>query len=370
MEPFSSLIELIGDKKLPELKKIYAKQDSLHAKIITELIESPGITSQKIIQKFKVTEGTFVKTLTIVKDHLWDFHAKYIRTSYDDIFVLREMMMSGKIDHALKYYTSLRKEFEYKQQWDKLDCLYIEGLRYAQITGNDSLAGTVSKEKINNSKRLQSYTELFSELVPEMIRLEGLKIKVENLSIYQNKIEQLYNRAVELNHHLLIHNALHIKYLYYVRYTDDVESAFETVKKIKDNAERNKKLMAKITYAISLNNFLNFQCIYRHFGSPEEMMKVVEKNIHHGGQIARVNFYYSVLEYFLFEKKLSEVSIWMSKLRNTEDHTKFSQYWYIVSAILSFIKMDHQEFQKNMHLFYGHPSHRFFSDIEINLRLI
>jgi hypothetical protein len=352
MELYKNLIDIIGADLHPELEKRYSGEKSLHARIISDLLKNPEITSKQMQDRYAVSEGTFNKTLTQVKDALWDFNARYITTTYDDIFVLRQILLSGKIKNVLRLFNALRKTFETTQQWDKLDCLYIEGLRYAQITGDEEMAVDLSMERKKNSIRLHAYTMLYSEIIPEMIRLENYKLKKFD-SNYAYYIEGLYVEAMEIAHHLLIHNALHIKYLLYCRFKNTPENVFSIVNVIKSNAETYKGAMAN-----------------RGFGDPEEYAKSLKKLIHHGGRIAMVNFYYSMLEYSLFEKKINSINTWLIELEKIEDQSKFSQYRYIVLAVKAFIEKDLPAFTQNFTSFYHDPTHLNFPDLEITLRLL
>lgn len=369
MEIFRNLIDIIPAEQFEQLEKRYSGENSLHAKIIYDLLKNPEITTEQIFERYQISEGTFNKTLTRVKDILWDFNARYIETGYDDIFVLRKMLLYGKVKNSFKFFNSLRKKLELTQQWDKLDCLYTEGLRYAQITGDEALAREISEERKQNSSRLHEYTLIYCEIIPEMIKLEGYKIKKFDTS-YAYKLEDLYSKSVQTGHHLLIHNALHLKYLLYARFKNTPENVYSIINAIKNNAEQHKYSMAPITYAIALNAYVNFLCTYRNFESPEGYVKQLKKIIHHGGKMAIVNFYYSMLEYSVFEKKTDLIEYWLLELQNIEDESKFSQYQYIIQAIKNFIEEDYTTFTKNFQLFYSDPSHLNFPDLEITLRLL
>lgn len=369
MELHKNLIDIIDADLHTALEQLYSKEDSLHAKIISDLLKNPEITPQQIKKRYEISEGTLNKTLTLVKDHLWGFNARHITTTFDDIFVLRQMLLHGKIKNALKFYTALKKNFTTTQQWDKLDCLYIEGLRYAQITGDENMAMATSAERKENSFRLHEYTLLYCEIIPEMIRLESYKVKKFDPS-YAYYIEDLYARAQKCAHHLLIHNTLHIKYLLYSRFKNTPENVFSIVNAIKANAEKHKAAMAPITYAMSINTYVNFLTIYRHFGSPEVYTKQLHKVIHHGGKMAQVNFYYSMLEYALFEKKPALVNYWLHELTGIKDDSKFSQCFYTIAALQAYIEKDIPGFQSNFAKFYHDPSHLNFPDHEITLRII
>lgn len=369
MDIYRSLLEIIDPTHLPELQKLYQNEDSLLGKILSDLLNNPDITGEEMLEKYDVSEGTLNKTLTYVKDILWDFNARHIQTTFDDIFVLRQMLFKGNTKNALKFYNALEKKFELTQQWDKLDCLYIEGLRYAQITGNESMASEVSKQRKMNSKRLHEYTLIYSEIIPEMIRLEGSRFKRFEDS-YAERIENLYDRSIAISHHLLIHNSLHIKYLLYSRFRNIPEEVFKIVSDIKDNADKYKQSMAPITYSIALNAYVNFLTIYRHFGSPEDHIKTLGKIIFHGGNIARVNLCYSMLEYALFERKSTLIEYWLKELNDVEGDSKFAQYHYAVNAIKAFSEGNMKAFQKHFLMFYSDPSHLNFPDVQITLRIL
>lgn len=370
MEVHRGLIEMMDDSLRPKLMKALEKEQSLAAKVIRAMMHNPEITSSQLRKQFSLKENMLNKTLTQVKNLLWDFHAAHIRTSYDDIFVLRQMLLSGKVKNAGKFFNALRKEYEWKQQWDKIDCLYTEGLRYAQITGDEQMAQKLSAGRKENMSRLHEYTTVYADIITEMIRLEGHALRQADKTTYESYIRQLFEQARKTNHHLLIHNGLHIQYLYYTRYRNDPAEVFRIISAIKNNAEENKERMADITYAIALNNFVNFLTLYRGFGSPEPYVRPLKKVIHHGGSIAISNFYYSLLEYYIFNGQPEEARRWMDEYRELTDESKFSQYRYATAALLDFAENDFKNFQENIRRFYGDPSYLHFPDMEITLRIL
>jgi len=369
MELYKTLIEIVPADLHSILKNKFENEKSLPARIINDLLTNKDINGEWLTKRYELSSGMLNKTLTQVKDLLWEFNSYHIQTSFDDIFVLRQLLMQGKTNNALKFYNSLKKKFDLTQQWDKLDCLYTEGLRYAQIIGDPDMAIEIASERKTNSNRLHQYTLLYSEIIPEMIQLESYKTKKININ-YAYYIEELYQRSVRINHHVLIHNCLHLKYLIYIRFNNTPQSVYSIVNAMRKNAEEFKTAMAPITYSIALNNYVNFLSIYTSFGKPDEYIKQLQKTIHHGGAIAMLNFYYAVLEYYLYEKRFKDFDSWLGQLNELKDDTKFAQFRIALLAMYSFAKNDHVSFSYFMSQFYEHPSHLNFPDIQINLRIL
>lgn len=353
---------------IAELRQQYAREQSIQARIIQELIRNPAISQKELAKKLAVSDNTLKKTLTTVKDILWKYHAKQVSTPYDDAFVLRRVLFSGKTRSGYKFFNALIKESERRQDWQKMDALYMEGSRLTQITGDDAMISQITKKRKDNIRRLYDYKMLYTDIIREMIRLEGYAMRRPDIKKYGQYLHDLYQEAVRIGHHLLIHNALHIRYMFLVRYNDDPQKVFEVISEQKDNVKRHRLIMSDLTYAIALNNYVNFLVIYRNFGSPEAHARELSRIIQAGGHIASVNFYYSMLEYSLYEKKLKDVQKWMAYIG--EDNSKFAQYKYIVLAIKAFIERDLAAFKSHFAGFYRDPSYLDFPDMEITLRLL
>jgi hypothetical protein len=370
MELQKSLIGIMDEAPRAALREQVEKEDSLQSKIIRELLSNTNISKREMMKHLSISEPILKKTLTLVKDVLWTYNAGHVKTPFDDVFVLRQLLLSGKVSSGTRYFNALLKETEIKQEWNKLDMIYTEGSRIAQITGNEKLIADITKARKRNSERLFNFTTVYSDIILEMIKLEGYMIRRPDNARYEAYLESLYQKALHLSHHLLIHNALHIRYLFYVRYNNDPLKVFEIITAQKKNVEKYKNVMSAMTYAIALNNHVNFLFLYKNFGAPDPFIKELNKVIAAGGNIAVTNFYYGMLEYCLFERKVNDVSKWLVKLEHIEDNSKFSQYRYIIFSIRAFIQKDLGAFKENFGNFYKEPSHLDFPDLEITLRLL
>lgn len=370
MELQKSLIDIMAELPRAGLREQAEKEESLQSKIIVELLNSREVSKKEIMKKLSISEPILKKTLTLVKDVLWSYNANHVQTPYDDVFVLRQLLLSGKVSSGTRYFNALVKESEIKQEWNKLDMIYTEGSRIAQITGNEKMVTDITRARKRNGERLFNFTMVYSDIILEMIKLEGYMIRQPNIARYEAYLESLYKKAMQLSHHLLIHNALHIRYLFYVRYNNDPLKVFEIITEQKENVEKYKQVMSAMTYAIALNNYVNFLFLYKNFGTPDPFIKELNKVITAGGNIAVTNFYYGMLEYCLFERKVQDVNKWLIKLGQIEDNSKFSQYRYIIFSIRAFIQKDLAAFKENFGNFYKEPSHLDFPDLEITLRLL
>lgn len=370
MELQKSLIGIMDETLTAGLRKQLEEEESLQSRIIMELLNSRDVSKKEIMKKFSISEPGFKKTLTLIKDVLWRYNADDIKTPYDDVFVLRQLLLSGKVSSGTRHFKALLKESETKQEWNKLDMIYTEGSRIAQITGNEKMVTEITKARKRNCERLFNFTMVYSDIILEMIKLEGYMMRQPDVVRYEAYLESLYQKAVQLSHHLLIHNALHIRYLFYVRYNNDPLKVFEIITEQKKNVEKYKNVMNAMTYAIALNNYVNFLFLYKNFGTPDPFIKELNKVIPAGGNIAVTNFYYGMLEYCLFERKVQDVNKWLIKLGQIEDNSKFSQYRYIIFSIKAFIQKDLVAFKENFSNFYKEPSHLNFPDLEITLRLL
>src|ERR1043165_8264989 len=134
-----SLLGIIDAGMRSELRDQCRKDRSLKSKLILELLSNNEPDERRIREKYGISAGTLQKTLSLVKDHLWNFMRSRTDSPYDDVFLLRKLLLAGEISSGAKVIRSLEKEYEARQLWHQLDLLYVEGFRLAQITGDEKL---------------------------------------------------------------------------------------------------------------------------------------------------------------------------------------------------------------------------------------
>ncbi|HVA98652.1 MAG TPA: hypothetical protein VNG53_07125 [Bacteroidia bacterium] len=370
MELLLSLLKLFDKVEKNKLIAFCKAEKAMHFKLILKLIQKKNPNEKELIRNLKTTKKNYHKTCTIAKDFLQVRLADICQTPFDEIYVLQKLLLIGEYSAASKIYVALEKKYLQQQAWSLLDVLYIEGFRMCHILGDTKKMQLISVKRSKNAKRQAEYVILYSDIMIEMVHLEGFKMRNLQVEKYTQKLQQLYQRATAINHHILIHNALHLQYSLTMRYTDNPEKAFSIIKKINTNVDNYQKGISPITKAIAQNNHINFLTIYAGFGSPVLYAEKTKKTIHYAGQWAFANLCYSMTEFHLFEKNMKAANEWLQLVENTEDRSKFSQYSYLLLAIKKFIEKDISAFRKSIAHFYKNPAHLGFPDMEVCVRIL
>jgi hypothetical protein len=212
--------------------------------------------------------------------------------------------------------------------------------------------------------------EKYGQVMVEMLGVERFEKRGENPLDYLNRAEHLYQEAKQVGHHVVIHNALNTIYMIYARYFNEPEKTWQTIQLVNENRKRFAKIMNPLTKATTKITTINFLSIYEGFGNPEDLIADCEATIDLGGVLARVNFYYSLLGYYLTEERLDRVNHYLGLLEQVEDTTKFHQYKAIIMAIKAFIEDNEEQYQYWFNQFYDDPTHVDFPDMECMLRIL
>jgi hypothetical protein len=370
MNKIRMLLSLFSKEQLRQLSNECKKQENLVSRFVLILIRNEKDSEKEIQQQLKISTNTFNKINSQVKDFLFDALGKNVETSFDGIYVIQKIIFSGEIDFARKLVNEKEKEFEQKQLWMHLEVLYVEASRIFYNTGSLSESLKLAEKRNKNSKRLAAYINLNSGIINEMIRLEGFKNRKPDTRVYQKKLIAIKKEAYKLGHHVLIHNALHLNYLFISRYFQNAGAVHEIILEMQGNKRKFEFAMHPFSKAIINNTHLNFLTIYNGFGNPEQFAGKWKKGIYAAGKVAGANMCYAILEFYLYEKNIPKVMEWMKELEKIEDNSKFRQYKHIILAIKAFIENDDRLFKKHFSEFYNDRSHLDFPDMEVNLRII
>jgi hypothetical protein len=364
------LLNLVSGEKLQVIIDDCKKQDNLVSRLILLTVKNRNWPDKKIISSLGISGNTFNKICTQAKDYLITTLQKNTETPFDGIYVIQKLIFAGELDLAQKLLNDQEKSLEQKQLWLQLEVLYVEASRIYYTNGNLPASLKLAEKRNANSIRLGKYINLNSKIVNEMIRLEGFKNRKPDLKKYHATILKLKEDAFRINHHVLIHNALHLNYMFASRYFQKAKLVHEIILDMQANEKKFDNVLNSLSKAIIKNTHLNFLTIYNGFGNPEEFINEVKKSIGDAGKIAHANMCYAMLEYYLYQGNIPKVMGLLDELQLIEDNSKFRQFKHIIFAIKSFIEGDFDLFKKHLSAFYSDASHLDFPDMEINLRII
>lgn len=370
MELLYALLNLLSADERKELLQACKGSAKAELRLIHHLLRHADEDAKTATKTLKLSATTFNKSQSLAKAFLLQFVRRSIQTPYDDVSILQRLSLQGEMDVALNFYRELERSYETKQLWSLLDALYIEGFRIAQISDKSGLIEQVAASRSANVERLKRYVNCYGRIMVEMLAVERFEERKELPANQLAKLDNIYKEAVEIGHHVLIHNALNILYNANARYSNDPQKTWGIVQKITANREKYKAIMNPLTFSTTKITLVNFLSTHHGFGNPEDYVRDFEATMADGGILARVTFYYCLIGYYLSNKEIGKVEHYLKLLESVEDTSKFKQYRSIVLAIKAFIEGNMKAFNTHFKAFYEHPTHIDFPDMEGVLRMM
>lgn len=369
MEQIISLLSILSEDQIAELKTRYGKSNVAAEKLIVLLLN--GVRDEKeLFGHLKVSVTTFNKTQTLAKDLVADLYKQKITSPLASVQIIQALIMKGELKTAQKFFTALEKENEQSQNWQMLDFLYHEGFRLAQMNGDIKFLEQVISKRSKYALQYAHYVKLYGEVMIEMVRGEKFEERKTDINTYLKSAQALNARAYAGGHHALIHNTLLILFHIYSRYFNEPEKTWQVVQKIMANHKRYETVMNRITDAIIRLNVINFLCVYDTFGSPEKYLAETWKRIDRGGVLARANLINALLGYYLSIGDVVNAKKYLKELENVQDKTHFAPYKSVVRAILCFKEGNYDGFKFYLNLFYEDPNHINLPDSEVIVRIL
>lgn len=308
------------------------------------------------------------KALTLARQELLSELKKLVETPYDEIYFLKDLVLSGHFNAARRFFTQLEKFFEHKQKWQHLELLYIEASRLCQATGNIRLSGELQVRRTKNAARLKSYIESSAVVNDYLFRMEVYAQQNSGIA-FERQLEKAGAKAKATGHFTLMQNALMLRYLYFSRHSDQHKKVKEIAEEIFSNQERNGKRMDDITVALARNTWINYVSAYSGKIS-RRMEKDVKRRIAVAGRHATFNFYYSLLDYYLFGNNARALDALLQEIREAEDNTRFTVYRQGIYAMKSFTEGNISAFKNFTRAFFKNPARLDFPETECMLRIM
>lgn len=366
MEEIALLTARLSAEEKTQLLALFSEKKTLPAQLVTLWLK--GETNKELIRKeIKTTPATFNKISTEARQELLGQLQKLVETPYDEVFFLKQLVLSGHFKQALKLFTQQEKQFEKKQQWQHLELLYIEGARLCQATGDLVLNKKLSVKRNKNARRLLTFIHLSSQLNELLFEFEVYENKKLSAALV-NRIKNIHQGALLSKHYTLIHNALQLQYLYYSRYTNEVAVARKLALSVFSNRNRNEERLNEITKVLASNVYFNYLSIYQG-DLPIALVNYIRNNISLAGSHALFNFFYALLDHHLYNGDFLGVDALLKQIENTPDHTKFTVYRTGILAMKAFAESDMLRFKEHFNRFYDNPDRMDFPEVECTLRV-
>lgn len=366
MEDILVFTEGLTDSQKEALRNLFAERKTHSSRILSMLLDGKK-TRADIEKEIGTSSSAFNKACTEAKQELISKVRKFAETPFDDIYLLKTLVLGGHFAAAQKFGIQLEKLFETKQQWQHLELLYIELSRMCQATGDLKMTASISQKRIRNAGRLRVFIELSTELNQLLFEFEVYEKKKLPLK-FVRKLDAILKSAQRSGHFTLVHNALQLQYLYYSRYTNDYATAKKFAGEIYRNREKNKTHLNEVTAVLALNAYVNYLFIYTD-EVPHSLIHELQNNIARAGKHAEVNFYYAWMDHLLFEGNTKELDQLLRTIK-INDNTKFTVYRHSIEALKYFAEGNYSLFRESMAAFYQDASRLDFPEAECLLRIV
>ena len=349
------------------VSSFFSGKKTLAAQLVCLIMN--GVTGKEnIAGQLDISPAMLNKISTQAKQDLLEKIKKFAENPYDEIFFLKALVLKGDFSPAKKLFLQLEKHFETMQKWQHLELLYVEGARFCQATGNLILAKQLAAKRKKNAKRLNYFIELSTELNNLLFEFEVYEQKKLPGS-FSNQTKNVLKKARLSGHYTLIHNALQLQYLFYSRYTNKFAEVKKLAEAIYANKQKHTAQLNEITDVLALNVYANYISIYKGQLSAK-LIGEIQQKIARAGKHAIFNFYYVLLDYYLFDNKFAELDTALKQMENIEDNTKFTVYRYGILSVKAFKENNVPGFKEYVHNFYKNPNRLDFPEVECFLRIL
>jgi hypothetical protein len=367
MEELNFYISELTPAQRNYLLRHFSHQPALAPRLLCIVLKK-NCGKKEIMSLLKVSSAMFNKISTQAKQELLEELKKFAENPFDEIYFLRSLVLKGAFTPARKLFFYLEKHFMARQKWQHLELLYVEGLRLCQATGNLKLARQTTLKRKQNANYLIRFIDLSTELNTLLFEFEVYEQKKLPPSFLQ-QTKKILKKVRSLGHYTLIHNTLQLEYLYFSRYTDKSAEAKKLAAEIYKNRLQHYNRMDEITSVLALNVYANYITIYEgEFTST--FINEVLRQIAAAGKHAVFNFYYILLDYYLYNSEFGQLEKQLKEIAHLEDNTKFTLYLSGILAIKAFGENDTISFKSHIRHFYNDPNRLDFPEVECFLRIL
>lgn len=366
--------DLIKTLTLPErerLQKIAGHNANLKYRIIQLILDHPTISNAEIERRLKISPSSCAKNISLAKQEIYALIKHENKTSYDDIFLVQQLILRGLYTQAAPLMEKLEIRYREKQWYALLDALYHEAFRMAYHNGNIRALEKINQKAKENLACYLQYSALDNQLLLDMAKCEKLDVSPKQVAPYLIHLEKLYSDCKKAAHYVLEFNALHCLYEIHTNYTNDFLKVTDILQKIKEVIECNKEKTNEATYSTMLTHIAFPYCVYELEESPEVYFDYLS---HYFGSnqnyfiLSEVLLNYAVYYFTLKNNsKLKEIGDLLEKNASDKSNNYKGRF---VTCLLSFAQKDDKDFHRHKNEFYAAESNRNTKHCDIMLRYL
>ncbi len=352
MKALKELLAVFSSKEQLKLRQFCAEATTIPLQMIISVLREPTITCEAYISYSKITPATYNKSLSLAISTVYEFLSGQLQNPYDEIFLIKELLIRGLTKQAQRQYAKLEKEFELKFQYTQLNALYHEGSRICYHTGDKKQLAVLRKKITKNSLNLTTYNELDKAIMATVLNIVR---KPSKSSIHTKEILRLKIEAKKFAHPILIHNALTAELAYYTSAEFDLDKAYNIIKELNTHIIKQRQHIDDYSYRMARYNYSKFICDYDVSENPESLFEELMPRIGSGGTIEVASFYVNYFFYFLTTGKTAEARVIATKIINEQTQDRLSYLRDYIAAWLAWLDKDHLRFREHITKFYNDP---------------
>ncbi len=352
MQALKELLGVFSINERLQLRQFCAAATTIPLQMIIYVLDEPTITSEEYISFSKITPATYNKSLSLAISAVYEFLSRQLQNPYDEIFLIKELLIRGLTKQAKRQYTKLEKDFELKFQYPQLNALYHEGSRICYHTGDKKQLAILRKKIAKNSSRLLTYNEIDKAIMAAVLNIVR---KPSKSSLQKKEILRLKTEALKFGHPILIHNALTMELAYYTSAEFDLNQAYRIIKELNTHILKQRLRIDDYSYRMARYNYSKFICDYAVQENPESLFNELIPRIGAGGTIEVASFYVNYFFYFLTTGKTEEAKAIGLKIINEQAQDRLSYLRHYIAAWLAWLEKDYVRFRVQILKFYNDP---------------
>ena len=352
MQALTELLAVFTPEERMQLHQFCGETPTIPQQLIVAVLNDSSLSSGVFIARSNITTATYNKSLSLAISAVYDFLEGRLKNPYDEIFLVKELLIRGLTKQAKRQYAKLEKEYEQKLQFSQLNALYHEGARICYHTGDKEELASLRKKIEKNSKSLAAYNDLDKAIMATVLNIVR---KPAKSNIQSREVLRLRNESFKLGHPILIHNALTTQIAYYTSAEFDLEKAYKIIKELNHHVLKQRAHIDDYSYRMARYNYSKFICDYLVAETPDQLFEELMPKIGTGGTIEVSSFYVNCFFYYLTTQKFEKAKLIASKILAETAQDRLSYLRDYIALWLAWLDNDHTRFRECMLNYYNAP---------------
>ncbi len=355
MQALIELLQKLSDSEREALLREIEGEQAVHFLLIRAVFTTPDLSATAFISAQGITTATFNKSLSLALSVVSEFLARHISTPYDDIYLVRELVIRGLTKQAKHTYSKLEKTLEQKLQYSQLNALYHEGTRICYHTGDKEWLEVLRKKIRKNSDLLARYNEIDKAIMVSVLKMVR---KPSKNPIQAKEIHSLTKAATAFGHPVLVHNALTTELAYYTGPGFDLEQAFKLIKALNSHVPKTRDHLEAYSYTLARYNYSKFICDFIVPEDPEPIFEELRSRVGTGGTLEVISFYVNFFCYFLSIGEVEKALAIAQKISKEQAQDRVSYLKEYIAAWVAWVKNDPVAFRNAISAYYAAADRR------------